>query len=309
MEYKFISDLTMLQYEEIIKEINYNHFKNDFKWNKYQNDKNIKYVALKRKRTYLTCAKIIIKNKIFYITNITILKDEKETLKLFLKYIKLLAKSLKIYQINILDINNCSKQLGKIVNKEKYSLIDITNKEKVLKNFSINENKLLSFNTKTTNNEIKKLNNIINNWNINLGYNINKLIKYYKNSCIIKLVYIDLVYYLELYQNNSKLNYETILELIDEYGEEMVVGFSITLLPTNKNSAYCIALHTIDSFNELNIKDNLILNTILTINKKKYSNIFFNQYIKSAKTMYEYNYKIVTNKFKNFINKLKKEDN
>lgn len=320
MQVEFITTLNETEYNKIIEKEDFIHYKADNLWNKLNNVENIIFVGLKNKNKFLASAKIelISKEKSIYfnVSNISILKNDDIIKNLFVNELIRLAKKYNAYKIKIIDINTEKKLKYKKKSVEKYSLIKLCSKNKFYRKdffkkiFKPDDTKLLLVQSKLNYKDLNELNNVIKNWNIKLNFDIKKLIDIYKSKCLIIVEKIDLVFYLNKIQTNisSQISTETIEELIDEYGEEMIVGFSICLFPNNKNTAYCISINCIDSFKELQIKDNLILETISSISKKKYKNAVFLDDINNSSDIFEYRYEIVLNKFKHFISKLKKDD-
>lgn len=315
MQYEFITDLGEKEYNDLITEDGFIHYKSDKLWDKLNNINKVMYVGLKLKKKYLGCAKIEIYNHYLNISNISMFKKDDVTLSLFLNEIYRFAKRIKIYKIHILDVDLKENPINKKTNKiNKYYLLKLQDKNKFIRKdnfkrtFNSDDTNILSIKTKLTKQDINNLKDTINSWNIKLDFNIEELINTYKTKCVINLEILDLVYYLNQSQsqNNPHMSRTTIEELIDTYGEEMIVGFSITLFPTNKKAAYCLTMNTIDAFSDLNIKDNLILETISTALKKKYHNLIFFNEIKKTKEIFEFNYDVTLNAFKYFISKLRR---
>lgn len=313
MQYEFITNLSEQKYNSLIQDLNYIHYKSDNLWNKLNNTSSTIYVGLKLKRKYIACAKIEIKEHSLFISNLSTLNNDTIYIHIFLNEIKLLAKNLNLYEINILNIDFEDLNLSKKKTIHECSLISLQNNNKFLRKdylkklFRYDTSNLLFTKYKIDNNDLNNLKKMINIWNLKLDFDLNQLIKTYKNKCIINIEYLDLVYYLN--QNKyHNINKDTINELIDIFGEDMIVGFSIILYPDNKKTAYCITLKTSDSFDFLNIKDNLIFESISITLKKKYHNLVFIDNINKGQKIYEFNYKIITNNFKNMIIKLKKRN-
>lgn len=320
MQYEFITDLSEEKYSELIKDSCYMHYKSDKLWNKLKNIDSMIYVGLKKKNKFIAHCKIeiICDNYIYFnVLNLFVSKDDEIVMALFINEIKKLAKEYGANKIIISDISTNNRLKKNTKNITQYSILKLQDKKKdynirYFKTiFNSDNTKILSTNSKLSKNDIADLQKIIEDWEIKLDFDINELLTVYKSKCSIILERLDLVYFLTKIKEfkNEYINVETIEELIDEYGENMIVGFSIILFPSNKNTAYCISFNTINSFNELNIKDNLILETISYTLKKKYNNLIFSSKIAHTDSLYEYKYEIVLNKFKNFILKLKSKKN
>lgn len=313
MQYEFITDLSEKDFFKLLNKKKIIHYKTDVNWSLSEGIYTILYVGLKFKKSFLCCAKIEIinhnNNVYFNIPSLYTFKDDEINKALLLNEILNLAKIMKAYKIIILNIDYTDPHILKRTKSvAHYSTIKLKDKTKFYRKdyfeklFRVDSSKLLKCDTKY---KINELLDTIKSWNIKFAYNLEELIKQYKNKCVIIVEKLDLVYYSNKYNN---LNKDTIDELIDNFGEEMIVGFAVILYPNDKNNAYCITLEKINAFKELNIEDNLILKIISTTTRKKYTNIIFNKPIRGLKDIYEYKYQIIIKKFKYWALKLQKKE-
>lgn len=318
MQYEFITHLKEVEYNKLTENCNYIHYQSDSTWCKLHKVNDVYYLGLKKKNKFLGCAKAevinVVGNNLLNISNISLFTKNEIIISLFLNEIIRFAKEMKVYKIKILSIEQKLNIKRKKI--QQYSVLSLYNKNKFYRKdyfkklFNADSTNFISFETKITNKSINELKKTIDNWNINLDINLEELISTYKSKCSIILEKIDLVYYLNKIEenHNSKLNSDTIEELISEYGEEMIVGFAIILFPTNKSTAYCTSFKTIDSFDELYLQDSLMLETINACLKKKYKQIIFKDKFNNINSINEYQYEIILNKFKNLILKLQKKE-
>lgn len=309
MQYEFITDLSEKEYFKLIDKKKNIHYKTDINWSLAQGIYTILYVGLKLKRSFLCCAKIEIINQnnniYFNIPNITILKNNEINQALLINEILNLAKIMNAYKVTILSIDYFDTHILKKTNTiTNYSILPLKEKSKNYFEslFSKDSSKILKCDSKY---QIEELLKTIENWNIKLSYDIKELVKQYKSKCSIIIEKLDLVYYSNKYDNLSK---DTVDELIDTFGEEMIVAFAVILYPNHKDNAYCITLEKINAFNNLNINDNLVLKIISNTIRKKYNNIIFNKPIKGLKIINEYKYQIILKKIKYWALKLQKKE-
>lgn len=313
MQYEFITDLSEKEYFKLIDKKKNIHYKTDISWSISQGIYTVLYVGLKLKKSFLCCAKIDIVNHnnniYFNVPNITILKNNEINKPLLINEILNLAKIMKAYKVTILDIDYSDQHLlKKTKSLTNFSIISLKNKTKYYgkdhfeKIFIKDSNKLLKCDTKY---KLNELITIINNWNIKLPFELKELVKHYQSKCTVIIEKLDLVYYASKYNDLTR---DTIDELIDTFGEEMIVGFAIILYPNQKDNAYCITLERINAFENLNIEDTLILKIISTTTRKKYNNIIFNKAIRGLKTINEYKYQIILKKLKYWSLKLQKKE-
>lgn len=313
MQYEFITDLSENEFFKLINKKKNIHYKTDVSWSISEGIYTILYVGLKCKRSFLCCAKIEIinhnNNVYFNIPSLYTFKNDEINKALLINEILNLAKIMKAYKITILNIDYTDQHILKRTKSiTNYSTIKLKDKTKFYRKdhfeklFKPDSSKLLKCDTKY---KINELIDTIKNWNIKLTYNLEELIKQYKNKCVIIIEKLDLVYYSNKYDT---LNKDTIDELIANFGEEMIVGFAVVLYPNSKENAFCITLEKINAFKELNIEDNLILKIISTTTRKKYSNIIFNKPIRGLKDIYEYKYQLITKKLKYWALKLQKKE-
>ena len=314
MSYEFITNFSIEDYYKLISKQLFIHYKSESNWDLLSNNKNTFFLALKNKNKILCCAKAEIKNNNYlFISNIYFITKDEIIMSLFINEIIRFAKEKKLYKVKINDFNIEKRLNLKVKNTEIYNYINLYSKGKILtkahftKLFKQDNNKLLTT-KKATKKDIEKLYKSIEHWNIKLDFNLNELLKTYKSNCTILIEYLDLVYYLETIQDNSNISVDTIEELISEYGEEMIVGFSIVLGSHNNINSHCISFYTIDAFTELPIKNNLLLETIYLCLKKKYKNIIFYNNVDTNNKIVKYSYEKVLKPFKNLLLKLQKKE-
>lgn len=314
MSYEFISNFNDEDYYKLTNKQLFSHYKSESNWDLLFDNKNIFFLALKNKNKILCCAKAEIKNKNYlFISNIYFITKDEIIMSLFINEIIRFAKEKNFYKVKINDFHTEKRINLKVKNTKTFNYINLFSKGKNLsksyftKLYKQDNTKLLTT-KKATKKDIEQLYKSIEHWNIKLDFDLNELLKTYKANCTIIIEYIDLVYYLETIQDSANISVDTIEELINEYGEEMIVGFSIILGSYNNITSHCISFYTIDAFTELPIKNNLLLETIYLCLKKKYKNVIFYNNVDVNNEIFEYSYEKVLKPFKKILLKLQKKE-
>lgn len=324
MSYKFTSDLSLKEYNDFLKTNNLLSYKHESIWSNYKDQEEIIYVGVINRKKIIAGVKIeVIKQKndlYFYIPGgYNIDYNNTELVSFLNENIKTLAKLNNVYYIkyDLIDIKDSLllKKLGfKLVSKKNYySITSLKNNNKFLtqkffeKTLDLPDIKKsgIFFETISTKKQCQELNKTLDNWYYESNYDFEKLIKVYKKHVNIIVEKIDLVFYLNNLRDNCAKDSDIVMaeELIKECGDELILGFSILILPNNKSNIFCIETKDNGAFPSLNITNQLLFETIKFGLSKRYENIIYLSNIKNYKYI-EFEYHLVINNWKYLKNKI-----
>lgn len=345
MVYEFKEKITYKEYLEFVKNYNYLSYIQEDEWAKVKKIKNRLIAAVLSNNKVVALANIFINkkkngNELFISGGYMMDMTNKELVAFMTNNIKLLARKYNAYIINLYPnvskenkdyvtinnilLNNGYKYEDSYIDNSINILIPLKNNnkritKKELKDKYDNEDfylkRGLSFITTDNIDDIKVLDNIIN-YNYYDNEAIYNLFYYFKGRIKLILAKLDLVYYKHyLTENNyNEDEINKIEELILAVGDEYYIGCGIAILPCNKKNNYIELIYNevIESFDDLNIMDGIIYETLKLSNENKTDyikvsnpNIDISIYSKYNGRLIRYigHYYLVLNKFKYFINK------
>lgn len=323
MHYKFVTNLSEKEYDDFLKTNSFISYKNESNWSKVNNADGIIYVGVIHRKKLIASSKIEIhKNKkdiYFYIPGgFNINYDNFELVEFLNENIKLLAKERNAYVIKMDVISNIENSLFnkldyKLISMNKYfEIIDLKENDKFLtqKFFekSLNlpdiKNSGIFFEIFSTKKQLKELHNAFDYWRYNPHFNYEELLKVYKKKIVIMVEKIDLVFYLNTLRDNCAKESDIVMvdELIKICGDELILGFKLLLLSSNKENIFCIEEKDNGAFPKLNITNQLKFETIKYAINKKYKRLFLPN--ESKNKCIEFKYHLPINKFKYFTKKI-----
>jgi len=343
MTYKFKENITHSEYEKFIKKRTDISYMQEDNWAKAKNIKKTLLVGIEDKSGICAVAHILI-NKIkggkqLLIPNGYILDfTNKGLLDFMTDNIKKLAKKYRAYIVDIYpNITNRNMNYDDIHNnlislnyKYKKEYIDNTdniiiplkkNNKKIAKNELKRKYSNEDFYLKrgiyfeVTNNleNVKRIKELVNKPYFNEN-TVKGLIKNYNNRINMLFAKLDLVYYLNFLRENNGSNDEInkISELLT-ISDEIDIGCALIIEPYKYGDCELIYNVEKESFENLDILNGLLYETMKISNKKNYENIkISNLNLDCDKIIKKYNgycieyighYSIVINKFKYFFNK------
>jgi len=158
-------------------------------------------------------------------------------------------------------------------------------------------------------NQIKRLYDTLENWSYKTLYRYEELLAKYKDNIAVVVEKLDLIFYLNFLKENYALENDiiTIEELIEECGDDYILGFAVVVFPKDQSSSYCLEIKENGSFPQLNTSNQLLLQTIKFSLERKYKKIvYFDPRLYKDYVLTHYNYELVTMPIKNLFNKFGK---
>lgn len=345
MGYVFKERIKYSEYTQFLKNYSFLSFMQEDNWAKAKNNARHLVVACLENNKVCALAQIIIKKRKggnqFYIPNGYLLDfNNKELLNFMTDNIKTLAKKYQAYVIdiypNISTDNNRSQQIHHNLLEANYKFSDeyLDNTDNILiplkrKNKKISKTELkkkyenkdfylkrgIYFQTSTDIKDIERLAYLMNNPHFNKDLIVN-LLNNFPNRVKMIFAKLDLVFY----NNYLKENTDNSIELmkINELltiSDEIDIGCALIIEPYNEKDNICEFIYNTEkeSFEQLDIMNGLIYETMKICNAKSYSyikvsninlnkNYYINKY-QGYDIKYIGHYSIILNKFKHYINK------
>lgn len=322
MSYKFVANLSENDYNDFLKTKSFTSYKQESNWSKLNNVIEILYVGATYRKKLIAGAKIEIckmKNDFYFYIPGGLIHDNNEKLLIFLnENIKSLAKIKNAYYIKIdmisekenLELRNIGYKLNNKINH--YSIIDLKANNKFLtpkffeKSLNLPDIKRsgIFFEVLTNKKQMKELFETFDYWRYQPQYDYEQLLKIYKSKVLILTEKIDLVFYLNTLRDNCAKESDIVMaeELIKVCGDELILGFAVLILSTNKENIFCIEMYDNGAFPQLNITNQLHFEIIKSSLSKKYQYIFFIDNINYKYTEFEYH--LAINKWKYLKHKI-----
>jgi len=331
MEYQFIINLSEEDYVNFLGKYEYQFYKHEVKWSDAPSVLSVLYVGVQLKKKLVAAAKVEIKkskNDVYYNIQGGPLLDytDIELLKFFTKELCGIAKENGVYKIKMDVLTSLKSEELESVKASGFKLLTknsncsavelkqgrkfLTPKffENILCTQSVEKDGLF-FELIKEKKQIKNLYDTLENWSYKTFYKYEELLKKYKDNIAVVVEKIDLIFYLNyLREHNANMNdVITIEELIEECGDDYILGFAVVLFPENQDSAYCLEIKENGSFPGLNTSNQLLLQTIKLALERKYTQIiYFDPRIYKDYALTHYNFEIITKRFTNLLKKFKK---
>lgn len=345
MGYVFKERIKYSEYIKFIKDYSFLSFMQEDNWAKAKNNANHLIVAVLDNNKVCAVAQIFINKRKcgnqFYIPNGYLLDFNNKSLLDFLTFnIKNLAKKYNAYVIDLYPNISTNNPNYNIINqnllKLGYSFKDeyFDNTENVLIPLKKNKKKIsktelkrkyenkdfylkrgIFFETSTDYNDIERMDYLINNPSLDKNL-IKNLFENFNNRIHMVFAKLDLVFYANYLKEYTGDNLElTKINELLEISDEIDIGCALIIEPYNEKDTICEFIYNTEkeSFENLDIMNGLLYETMKICNKKGYSYIKvsnINLDVKSYTERYQGtsikyigHYSIILNKFKHYINK------
>ena len=345
MAYVFKEKIKYSEYIEFIKNYSFLSFMQEDNWAKTKNNTNHLIVAVFNNNKVCALAQIIINKRKcgnqFYIPNGYLLDfNNKDLLDFITNNIINLAKKYNAYVIDVypnISTNNSNYhnihhnllELGYKFSDEYLDytdnvLIPLKRKKKKISKIELKrkyENKDFYLKRgiyfETTNNfkDIDRMDYIINDLQFDKDL-VKKLLINFKNRIHIIFAKLDLVFYANFLKENADNNLELVkINELLTISDELDIGCALIIEPYNEKDNICEFIYNTEkeSFEDLDIMNGLLYETMKICNEKGYSyikvsniNLDIKTYIERYKGIsikYIGHYSLILNKFKHYINK------